>query len=246
MISYTYKSKEREEASIVFAHDCTEKDLGIRLYCPNPDCDAHMFLCNLNNSNIKPYFRATLKNHPHIKDCRYSKLNFKIENYDENKFDFEKATINVMKPSRVGQSSIEKKPSQKPTKKLPPHTIKQIYELAISNDINFEYNGTKMWQILADKRSAHIYHKGIFRKCMVEGYFAGYKTTKKYIRMKYFIDKLNFHYIRLDFYDDTVFLKAVDLFLEARPSAVVVWGEWKPIDYYFKTTIHSLNQIFVP
>lgn len=238
----------REEASMVLATSCTMQDKGVRFFCPNYDCDAHMFLCNLGNPNIKPYFRATLKNHPHIMGCQFSKLNFNEDNFDENRFDFDKATSNVMKPSRTGQEPRERS-QPKSKNKLPPHTIKQIYELAISNDLDYEYNGTKMWQILADKRSAHIYHKGIFRSCMVESYFAGYKTEKKYIRLKYFLENNNkdkFHYLKIYFYDDKVLEKAIDIFLKTKPAPVIVWGEWKAVDYYFKTTIHSLNQLYVP
>lgn len=247
MISYAYKTKNRKEEDIIYAHNCSEKDLGIRFYCPNPNCDAYMYLCNLKNPDIRPYFRATQKSHPHIKDCKYTKISFKIEDFDETTFDFEKATESVMKPSRTGQESTTRgETGQKRRRKLPPHTIKQIYELAISNSIDFEYNGIKMWQLLADKRSAHIYYKGVFRKCLVEGFFAGFNTNKNYIRMKYFINDSNLHYLRLKFYDNEVFNKTIKVFLEAKPLPVVVWGDWKPENNYFQTIIHSLNQIYVP
>lgn len=251
MISFAYRTSGREEDNIVIATNCTTIEKGVRFFCPNSDCNAHMYLCNLGNPNIKPYFRATLKNHPHIENCRFSKLTFKEENYDEKKFDFEKATKNVMKPSRTGQVQEPRDNiTRKSGKKLPPHTIKQIYELAISNsNIDYEYNGTKMWQILADRRSAHIYHKGIFRECMVEAYFAGYKKEKMYIRLKYFLEKNNknkFHYLKIYFYNYEVFEKAIDLILKTKPDPIIVWGSWKPVDYYFKTTIHSINQLYVP
>lgn len=249
MISYAYRSKERTEESIIYAHDCTMADTGVRMFCPNPDCDAHMYLCNLNPSDSsrinRPYFRATQRDHSHIEGCRYAKLNFKIENYDEPAFDFIRLTNNVMKPSRTGQSPEERKPPLS-KRKLPPHTIKQIYELAISNSIDFIYNGIKMWQILADRRSAHIYRNGIFRSCLVECFFAGYKVEKKSIRMKYFTTGDKFHYLKLYFYDDEVFNNAVKAILSAKPNPVIIWGDWKQVDYYYKTTIYSMNQIYIP
>lgn len=242
---YAYRSEKREDESIIYAEKCTIQDLGIRMYCPNLSCDAHIYLCNLSNPDIKPYFRATKNNHPHVKDCSYANLSFNSKDYYEPAFDFDQATKNVMKPPSSKPSDNVIKPSLS-HRKLPPHTIKQIYELAISHDINYNYNGIKMWQLLADKRSSHIYSKGLFRKCLVESYFAGYNTYKNYIRMKYYIDSNNFHYMRLVFNDNKVFSKTINIILEAKPSPIIVWGDWKAIDYYFKTTIYNTSQIYVP
>lgn len=247
MISYAFRTSEREEDKAVRAIDCTGKEKGVRFFCPNDDCDAHMFICNLDNPDIKPYFRATTKLHPHVDSCQFAKLKFKLEDYFEEGFDFDRATERVMKPSRTGQETPERTTTYNiDKKKLPPHTIKQIYELAKSNNLDYSYNSFKMWQLLADKRSAHIYHKGLFRSCLVEATFAGYKADRKFIRMKYFLNDSDCHYIRLYFNDEEVFNKCVDKILEARPSPVIVWGEWKSIDYYFKAIIYSLNQLYVP
>lgn len=111
MSSYAYRTNSRIKEEIVFASDCTLMDKGKRLYCPNPDCDGHMFLCNqksLGNTKLKPYFRATLKNHRHSSNCCYAILNFNSEEHNESKFDFEKATKQVMHISQPGQE-IEKK-----------------------------------------------------------------------------------------------------------------------------------------
>lgn len=247
MVSYAYRTKEREEDKVVRAIECTDQEKGIIFFCPNHDCNAHMFLCNLNNPTIKPYFRATTKKHSHIDGCQYAKLNINIDDYYENGFDFIKATERAMKPSRTGQEVIEKYPTlNKNKKQLPPHTIKQIFELAKSNNIDFTYNGHRMWQLLADRRSGHIYHKGLFKECLVESTFAGFKSEKKFIRMKYFYNSTEYHYMRLFFIDDDVFNKAVNKILESRPSPTIVWGEWKSSDYYFSTTIYSLNQLYIP
>ena len=254
MISYAYRTPGRDEENIVLATECTEADQGVPMYCPNFDCNAQLFLCNLKNPDIKPYFRATLKAHPHIEGCRYSKLNYKMEDYNELEFDFDLITKNVMKPSRTEPKKDDStetspktgSPSPSTQRKLPPHTIKQVFELAISHSIDFTYNGIKMWQILADRRSSHIYNKGIFRNCLVEAVFAGFNAEKKFIRMKYFTGTAAFHYLKLSFYNDNVFNSAVKILLETKPAPAIVWGEWKQVDYCFKATIHSLNQIYVP
>lgn len=247
LISYAYRDQSRAEESIIYAVDCNIMDKSLRMYCPNPDCDAHMFICNLSpdKNHIKPYFRATQKNHGHIEGCKFAKLSFRDEDFNELEFDFDKITHNVMKPSKTGQETHDTVIKRKNTS-LPPHTIKQIFELAKSNDINYSYNGTKIWQLLADQRSSHIYRKGIFRDCLVEASFAGYKLFNKTIRLKYYVDQSNYHYIKLYFNDDEVYHKALKLILDAKPSPVIVWGQYKPVDYYYKAVIYSLNQLYIP
>lgn len=244
MSGFAYRSRERIKENIVFAIDCTERDKGIRFFCPNPDCDAYMYLCNLNNNGTKPYFRATLKNHKHIPDCFYEVINFMPEDYNESKFDFEKATYRVMRLRRESKAP-EKKKVNKSDKLLPPHTIKQIYNMAKSLPPDDTYNGTSIWRILADERSRNYYKLGIFNCCMVEGKFAGYVLKKLYIRIKYYIGNDTYHYLRLYFNDENIYhdiLREILTFYKNSP--IVVWGKWFNRGNNFISDILSKSQLY--
>ena len=163
MSSYAYLTEERTSESIVFSEKAMITDRGRRFYCPNPDCDAHMFLCNPDNPEVKPYFRATMKEHRHSPNCSYAIISFNSDEHNESKFDFEKATQHVMRPSKPGPEFEIEKSNKDSDKQLPPHTIKQIYSMAKNYPIDYNYNGIPIWKILADERSRKIYHKGIYR-----------------------------------------------------------------------------------
>ena len=47
---YVYKDKARTEK--LYAKDAFKKDKNTRFYCPNPKCDAHMYICNAEGSSL--------------------------------------------------------------------------------------------------------------------------------------------------------------------------------------------------
>lgn len=248
MSSYAYRKIERTNDSLVFAEEATFKDRGIPHYCPNPDCPGLLFLCNTDNPDIKPYFRATLKEHRHAPNCSYAVISFNAEDHNESKFDFERATSRVMRPSRSGyENEAERKEKESDQKDLPPHTIKQIYSMAKNYPIDHIYNGISIWRILADERTRKIYHKGIYRTCLVEAKFAGFIKEQKVIRLKYYINNIKFHYLRLNFLDEAVFNEIIsEILVFYQSSPIVIWGKWKMKDNHFATDVYSKSQIYIP
>ena len=50
MAMYVYKDKERNEK--LYANNASKEDKGIRFYCPNPKCDAHMYICSVDGFRL--------------------------------------------------------------------------------------------------------------------------------------------------------------------------------------------------
>ena len=74
MSLFAFEDELRQKKAL--AVKCSDRSK--RFYCPDPQCDAHLFLCNQDGVS-KAYFRATLKSHPHNLDCYYKK--FKCRKY---------------------------------------------------------------------------------------------------------------------------------------------------------------------
>ena len=161
MSLFAFEDELRQKKAL--AVKCSDRSK--RFYCPDPQCDAHLFLCNQDGVS-KAYFRATLKSHPHNLDCYYKNSNVgSIENFDEKAFKFDSFMDNLFK-SAVPQncsalpSNNSKLPSGNEIKQV--RTIRQIYDLCKSMDINDEFAGIKIWKMLLDNRSVKIYTKGVF------------------------------------------------------------------------------------
>lgn len=60
MSLFAFEDELRQKKAL--AVKCSDRSK--RFYCPDPQCDAHLFLCNQDGVS-KAYFRATLKSHPH-------------------------------------------------------------------------------------------------------------------------------------------------------------------------------------
>ncbi len=179
---YVFKDKQRKIK--FYAKDATKENRDIRFYCPNPYCDAHMYICGVDGLSAA-YFSANRQNHPHINGCSYgSPNNFNASEYDENAFDFENVLEALMTPS---QSTIRKETpgphkTGDPTKK-PFRTIRQVYDMCKSFDPADTYSGVEIGQMIVDDRSEYMYPKGVFRKRIIEGQAKGqfYNSIKKEI-----------------------------------------------------------------
>lgn len=90
MAMYVYKDVARTEK--LLARNAQKQDKGIRYYCPNPKCDAHMHVCNIEGVSAS-YFSAN-RSHGHIERCPYGTSNgFNPSDYNEDKFEFDNALL---------------------------------------------------------------------------------------------------------------------------------------------------------
>jgi len=138
----------------VLAIGCSDRTR--RFYCPNPHCDAHLFLCNQDGIS-KAYFRATFKSHSHNLDCYYKNSNVgSVENFDEKAFKFDDFMDNLFRSSIPQKRSTitsdnSKSPLGNEIKQV--RTMRQIYSLCKSMDINDEFAGIKIWKMRMFKKS---------------------------------------------------------------------------------------------
>lgn len=97
MAMYVYKDAFRKEK--VLARNAQKQDKGIRFYCPNIQCDAHMYIRHKEGVSVA-YFSA-IPSHPHIKGCPHGTSNgFNPNDYNEDKFEFDNALVVLTMPSQ--------------------------------------------------------------------------------------------------------------------------------------------------
>lgn len=226
----------------VLAIRCSDRTR--RFYCPNPHCDAHLFLCNQDGIS-KAYFRATFKSHSHNLDCYYKNSNVgSVENFDEKAFKFDDFMDNLFRSSISQKRSTitsdnSKSPSGNEIKQV--RTMRQIYSLCKSMDINDEFAGIKIWKMLLDNRSAKIYKKGVFGKRLIEAKFRNYSKDSKTI----FVKLENQFVFALNFNDEDFFNKILSNILKNKEQNVIVAGNWKDNSDKFYADITSQRQIWI-
>ena len=253
MSMYAYTGNDRIDEQKVIANEITDRTKGIRYYCPNPKCNARMFLRSYDGERNS--FFAASGNPGHIEHCPYGSDNtFNAEQINKEEFESEYAIKNLMKPSKNSKKIVDnKKDTTNKTavpnedQKIVPHTIKQIYDMCKSYDCNAIISNQKVGQILIDCRSIHMYPSGIFGYRVIEAKCKKYLynnqkeiflevpiNNKKYSLILYFDDKELFNIIKKLLYDN-------------RENVIIVAGQWEKTSKfnYFGTDIVSKKQIKV-
>lgn len=251
MALFVYRDKSRTQ--ILYAKDALKEDKNIRFYCPNPNCDAHMYICSVKGSS-SAYFRAVYKQHQHILDCPFHSSNgFNPNNHDEEAFDFENSLKKLMLSStRISKRGLTTPHRTGKLKNKPLKTIRQIYDMCKSYVCTDEYNHVAIGQMLVDDRSAYMYPKGVFGYRIIEGmvskgYF--YNTNKLEIKIAGPIRPLiNQEYMFiLKFEQDSLFKEIKNITYENRDKIIVVAGNWKASGAFnaFYSNITSKKQITI-
>lgn len=245
MAMYVYRDVKRTIE--LYAQDAVKGDMGTRYYCPNSNCDAHMYLCGVDGLSTV-YFSANRNAHPHIDGCDFGSSNgFHPNNTDESAFDFQTILENMMNPS----SPTKKKKSPNSHKTgvshlKPLRTIRQVYDMCKSYPCTRSYNNQLIGQMLLDDRSAYMYPKGVFGNRIVEtkvkvGTF--YNPNKKEI---YLVGPSSQEYeFILQVSDDKLFGFIRDSLFNNRDRFVIVAGHWESSATFnvFKTNVTSKRQI---
>lgn len=248
MSNYAFKDKNRTIK--IFAKDSIKENKDTRFYCPNPNCDAHMYICNVKGVS-SAYFSANHKNYPHAYNCPFGvSNNFKVDDYDEKLFNFESAlealTFSEKQVTREIKTTNDHGVGGSRRKLL--RTIRQIYDMCKSFDINDTYNEIKIGQMIVDDRSAYMYPKGVFGYKIIEGkvkmYF--YDPQKLEIKILAPIGSERYSFI-LRFSDEKLFKDIKNIIFNNREKIIVVSGEWKSTDQYnyFFTKIINKKQIAI-
>lgn len=245
MAMYVYKDSRR---TIEFlAKDALKQDMDIRYYCPNPKCDANMYLCGVDGLSTA-HFSANRQAFPHIEKCDYGSSNgFKPDNSDESSFDFEMALEDMLNPIKVTKKDKHPNTHKTGESNLKPlRTIRQIYDMCVTHSCTQTYNNKVIGQMLLDDRSEYMYPKGVFGYRIVKskpktGGF--YNTSEKEIYLvapsseKYeFILKVS---------SDELFRFLRDIIYSNRDKFIIVAGDWKASGKYniFQTKVTSKRQI---
>lgn len=150
-----------------------------RFYCPNFECDAHLYRCDADGVNSS-YFRATYPEHIHISGCPFSKTQSvnSPEQFNENSFNPDQLLESMSK--RSGSKNLNKQQDSNRKNvnndeaniecKKDIRTIKQLHDVFSSLSIREKYANIEVQKLLLDQRSANspLYSKGLFYTKLVE------------------------------------------------------------------------------
>lgn len=238
MSKFAFRDKERTQK--VYADKLNIKDVNTKFYCPNFECNAILTLkANSSISKISPYF-SNLPTAPHITNCFCQKNSFSFDErrYNENLFNFEEITNEYL------TNSFTKIPERL-------ETMSAIFYMCKTRNIYDTYNQIKIWNILADNRSNHIYSNGIFGSHIIECYFSHYSKENLTIYLKYPIDDSlkNKYTIGISFSDEKLFREIRNKLYNHDNHLkypVLIIGNWR---YHNKknlveTTINNVFQIY--
>ena len=228
MAKYAYRDKARKD--IIYSNSAIEEDRNKAFFCPNPNCEAKLYICAVDGSN-SAYFRATKAEFKNIKNCPFGNSNteFDSKKYDESKFRYDDAINNLLcttktsSPTTASSAHGTGKPSIHP-----PRTLRQIYSLCKSLPIRGTYAGKEIGSMILDDRSEYRYSKGCFGNKIIEAtvngkiyndkkkevYLAAPVNSKKYVLTLTFLDESLYKEIRTEIYNN-------------RDKIIVIAGRWK-------------------
>lgn len=247
MAMYVYKDNLRTRE--LYAQDALKQDMDTRYYCPNPNCNAHMYLCGVDGLSTA-HFSANRKAFPHINGCGFGSSNeFKPNNTDESTFNFQTALENMLKSSSATKKKKSPNIHETGESNLKPlRTIRQIYDMCKSYTCTYSYNNQVIGQLLLDDRSEYMYPKGVFGSKIIEakvkaGIFYNPKEREIYLvapsSQKYeFVLKVS---------DDELFCYLRDSLYNNRGKFIIVAGIWESAGKFnvFQTDVTSKRQIKV-
>lgn len=249
MSMYAYKDAARTVS--VLAKETTERDKGIRHYCPNPKCEAKMFIRSYDGES-KSVFAASGKP-GHIEHCPYGSENtFNPENTKEEGFNSDDAISNLMTVSlkkKVSKTNTKQAVGSTLEEAVVPHTILQIYDMCKSHYCNDTFNGQTIGQILLDSRSVYMYPKGVFGYRIIETKCRANLYDEENIYLETPIDNVANvkKHLKLHFEDKKLFKRMKKLLFDNRNHVIAVAGNWKSSGDYncFVTEVVSARQIKV-
>jgi hypothetical protein len=213
-----------------------------RFYCPNKNCDAHLFLCNQDGVS-KAYFRATLRAHLHTNGCPFENSNSgDIENLDEKSFRIDDFFDNLFLAKQSKKSNTKTPNNSQPLKNqlIQIKTIRHLYSLCKIKNIDSQIAENNVWQLLLDDRSKKNYTKLVPGKRLIEAKFNHYNKDNQEIFLKLY----NFLFI-LSFENKNLFFQILGNIFANKKTYIVVAGNWEINDDKFHAPIISKKQIWL-
>lgn len=246
MAFFAYRDCRRTE--LIYAEDCNIQDRGIRFYCSNIECDAHLYIRS-HNSILSTHFYAH-KDYPHSLGCIATK-NFNITKYSETDFNFETVINDILENIDIVNNSNKASCSKHNTNRnqISISRLGQLYGVCKSRKHTNEYNGYTIWNILFDCRCNYILTKGISGKHIIECKFYKYDSLKKQIFFKYPITESlpNKYILKFEFEDGNLFNKSLRMIFNTKNIPIAIAGDWK---HEYRNVYHSYcksgKQIYFP
>lgn len=248
MSMYAFTDVTRKDR--LLANEAVDKDRGIRYYCPNPKCNAKMYVWNFDGET-KTYFQSAGKP-GHVEHCPYgSENNFNSEKCKEDGFSPNTAIANLLVPNEMNQTISSKinerrENSDGKADAIIPHTIRQIYDMCKAHYCTDLFNGYQIGQILVDSRSMFMYPKGVYRYRLVEAKCKKHLYDKKSIFLVSSITDGKYEF-ELKFTDMYLLAEIKQMLFPNMDKVIVVAGNWEKSGVYgrFSTIFASKRQIKV-
>ena len=250
MVAYAYKDSNRMNK--LEAKNAKHSDKGATFYCPNPDCDAELTICNLGEH---AYFSAK-PSKPHITYCEHASNINNYHRYGEASFNFEKMLTALLTPTSDNPPPKESQPnitskSNQTSSSGSIKTLRLLYILCKNKQINDEYNGNIIGRMLLDNRSQPIFFKkGVFGNAVIECISWKYDEANHEIWLR--LKNQSYTFI-LKFEQANLYQNIKQLIQKHAPATygfkdvqLVIAGTWSKYQNkfnHFETTITSSKQI---
>ncbi|MBE6105751.1 MAG: hypothetical protein E7196_05305 [Anaerovibrio lipolyticus] len=222
----------------------------VRFFCPNPNCNAALYVCSRNGSK-RPYFAANRPGKRHIEGgCMYScDIKFDPNNTDEGSFKFqnaiEKLFVTSIERAKANQLSAIRDKIE--GNKKPLRTLRQIYDMCRSYHAKDCYAGVEIWRMILDDRTVKFYTKGCFGYHLVAGKIdTVYYDANKLSVNVYVIIGINKYNICLRFKETKLFKFVRDEVYNNKGNYMIVASYWKSANLYsMNGEINTKKQILV-
>ncbi|PNH20212.1 hypothetical protein B6K86_04240 [Lachnospiraceae bacterium] len=248
MSKYAYRDQNRKV--IVSADQAMEEDRNNVFYCPNPLCDAKLYICSIDGSK-EAYFRATKSEYRHVENCPFnnSSIDFDKSRYDESQFVYDEAINNLLQPTKKARTK-NKGGKDKKGKSVahPLRTLGQIYSMCKSLSVKSTYSDKQISEMILDDRSEYRYPKGCFGNRIIEACIKGkiYDSQKKEIYLVSPMASHKYTFI-LSFDDEEMYKTIQNEVYTNKDKIVVVAGKWESSGTFniFKTNVCSKKQVLI-
>lgn len=230
MAKFAFRDAARTQ--MVYAVEAKQEDNEIWYYCPNPECNAHLYVSSKDGVRV-PYFRAKYSRYGHTKGCKYGPdkdHRIDLAKYNEAAFDFESA-INSMEqllaPTRRKLYPGRHKEG-KSTGRSAIRTIKDIYSMCKEIGVGGEYNGIAIESMLVDKHSYKYYYRGVYGSKIIECTAPPFFYNQKKLQIFLYPSSYKLRYrIIIQFLDSELFSKIRDIIYNNRDNYYfIVAGSW--------------------
>ena len=246
MAMYAYRDEARTIR--VLAKDTTERNKGIRYYCPNKNCRAKMFIRSWDGER-KSFFAASGKP-SHIEHCPYGSENtYNPQKTKEEGFNSDDAISKLMKitsKKNVRKTNTKQAVGGGTEGAIVPHTILQIYDMCKAHYCEDTFNSQLIGQILLDSRSIYMYPKGVFGYRIIEAKCRAHLYDVENIYLETPIDNVKYQ-LKLHFEDTGLYKQLRQLLFNNQNHIITIAGKWEKSEVYncFVTEVVSNRQIKV-